>query len=260
MINAPVMVFPRDEDTYILNCDASLESIGAVLSQIQDGEEKIIAYASRLYSEAERNYCVTRRELLAMVYFCKYFKQYLLGRDFLIRTDHSALTWLRKTPDQIGQQSRWLEQLEEFTFRIEHQSGSKHTNADAMSKRPCRQCHRIDDEDEVEVNGVQAIRVNIENKEEEWTNEFIAEAQKQDQNLGEFYVLKKEYKEVKPEFSEIEGKGEVCKTLWNQWNKIVMRDDVLYRTPLTNNGEDRAQQIILPPKLRRLFWKPYILA
>ena len=57
MVNAPVMAFPRDEDTYILDCDASLESIGAVLSQIHYGEEKVIAYASRLYS-------ISRTELL----------------------------------------------------------------------------------------------------------------------------------------------------------------------------------------------------
>ena len=148
MITAPVVAFPRDDDTYILDCDASLESIGAVLSQIQDGEERVISYASRLFSKSESNYCVTRRELLAVVHFCKYYKQYLLGRHFIVRTDHSALTWLRKTPEPIGQRSRWLEQLEEFSFTVEHRSGSKHTNADAMSRRPCRQCHMCDKEGE----------------------------------------------------------------------------------------------------------------
>ena len=149
MITAPVVAFPRDDDTYILDCDAPLESIGAVLSQMQDGEERVISYASRLYSKSESNYCVTRRELLAVVHFCKHYKQYLLGRHFIVRTDHSALTWLRKTPEPIGQQSRWLEQLEEFSFTVEHRSGSKHTNADAMSRRPCRQCHMCDKEDRV---------------------------------------------------------------------------------------------------------------
>ena len=92
MKSAPVIAFPRDSDTFILDCDASNEAIGAVLSQIQDGREKVIAYASRLYSKAELNYCVMRKEFLAVVYFCKYFRQYLLGRDFIIRTNHSALS------------------------------------------------------------------------------------------------------------------------------------------------------------------------
>ena len=90
------------------------------LSQIQDGEERVVSYASRLYSNAEERYFVTRKELLAAVFFLKYFRQYLLGRHFRLRTDHAALKWLRRTPEQIGQQSRWLEILEEFDFTIEH--------------------------------------------------------------------------------------------------------------------------------------------
>ena len=98
----------------------------------------MIAYASRALSRSEENYCTTRKELLAVVYFLKYFKQYLLGRKFVVRTDHAPLTWLRKTPDPIGQQARWLEQLEEFDFEVMHRPGAKHNNADALSRRPCR--------------------------------------------------------------------------------------------------------------------------
>src|SRR3989441_7543559 len=137
---------PMDSGEYRLDPDASNTAIGAVLSQVQDGEERVIAYASRTLSRPEKNYCVTRRELLAIVYFVKQFRSYLLGREFLIRTDHSALRWLKLTPEPIGQQARWLERLEEFQYRIEHRPGHKHNNADAMSRRPCRQCKRSDDE------------------------------------------------------------------------------------------------------------------
>jgi len=96
----------------------------------------VIAYASRKLNSREINYCVTRKELLAVVYFLQYFRQYLLGRRFQIRTDHSALTW--RTPDPIGQQARWLRKMEEFHFVIEHRKESRYTNADALSRRPCR--------------------------------------------------------------------------------------------------------------------------
>jgi hypothetical protein len=135
---------PTDCDEFILDTDASNSAIGAVLSQRQDEVERVVAYASRALDKREQNYCVTRKEkeLLAVVHFVRYFKQYLLGRTFKLRTDHAALSWLRHTPDPIGQQARWLEQLEEYDFSIEHRPGIRHGNADAMSRRPCnrREC------------------------------------------------------------------------------------------------------------------------
>ena len=91
-----------------------------------------------------------------MVHFLRYFKQCLLGRQFKVRTDHAALSWLRKTPDPIGQQARWLEQLEEYNFTIEHRPGVRYGNADALSRRPCRgvDCPCKTDE-------VQAARVDV---------------------------------------------------------------------------------------------------
>ena len=137
LISPPILAMPTDEGEFVVDTDASDRTIGAVLSQSQDGIERVIAYASRALDSRERNYCVSRKELLAIVHFLKYFKQYLLGRRFKVRTDHSALMWLRKTPEPIGQQARWCEQLEEFDFVVEHRPGVKHGNADALSRRPC---------------------------------------------------------------------------------------------------------------------------
>lgn len=100
--------------------DASNSAIGAVLSQIQKGTERVVAFASRKMSRAECNYCATRKELLAVVSFVKYFKHYLLGRHFIVRTDHAALQWLWKIPDPVGQQARWIGFLEEFDFTVVH--------------------------------------------------------------------------------------------------------------------------------------------
>jgi len=62
-----LLSFPSKEGKFILDTDVSGHGIGAVLSQEQEGIEKVIAYFSRVLSKAERNYCVTHRELLAMV-------------------------------------------------------------------------------------------------------------------------------------------------------------------------------------------------
>ena len=94
LVTAPVVSLPRDEGRYVLNSDASDEALGWVLQQEQDGMLKVIAYASRVLQTAERNYCTTRKELLAVIYGLKHFRQFLLGRRFVCRTDHAALTSL----------------------------------------------------------------------------------------------------------------------------------------------------------------------
>ena len=79
-----------------MDTDASDKAIGAVLSQVQDGKERVVANGSFVLSTAQRNYCVTRRELLAIVVFTKHFRHYLLGNKFTVRTDHNSLIWLMR--------------------------------------------------------------------------------------------------------------------------------------------------------------------
>lgn len=102
--------------------------------------ERAVAYGSRLLSKPERQYCVTRRELLAVFVFTRHFSSFLLGRTFLLRMDHGSLSWLKNFKEPEGQMARWLERLQEFDFTIVHRRGKKHTNADSLSRLPCRQC------------------------------------------------------------------------------------------------------------------------
>ena len=91
LTRADVLALPNEEGRFILDCDASDYGIGTVLSQTQNDVERPVCYASRLFNKHERNYNVTRKELLAVVTFTKRFKQYLLRRSFTIRTDYPTL-------------------------------------------------------------------------------------------------------------------------------------------------------------------------
>ena len=145
LTSAPILSYPKDVGRFIVDTDASNFGIGAVLSQIQDGQEKVIAYASKSLSKSQCHYCTTKRELLTVVHFLGVtFRHYLLGEVFTVRTDHSSLTWLTGFKDADGMLARWLSVIGEFKFTIEHRKGDIHLNADALSRVPPRRCPRDD--------------------------------------------------------------------------------------------------------------------
>ncbi|KAK2895639.1 hypothetical protein Q8A73_015127 [Channa argus] len=134
---APVLAYPDPQQPFIVDTDASGVGIGVVLSQGGETGERVVAYYSCSLSRPERNYCVTRRELLAVVLAVRHFRPYLLGTRFTLRTNHASLTWLLNFKQPEGQVARWLEILQEYDFDIQHRPGRQHGNADALSRRPC---------------------------------------------------------------------------------------------------------------------------
>ena len=138
LTTAPVLGYPDfspSAEPFVLDTDASACGMGAVLSQRQKDGDRVIAYGSKLFSKAQRNYSVTEQKLLAVVFFTNHFRHYLLGVPFTIRTDHQALKWLKSLPEPTGRKARWLETLAEYTFTIVHRPGRQHSNADALSRR-----------------------------------------------------------------------------------------------------------------------------
>jgi len=224
LVTSPVLAMPNDHDFFILDTDACDVSVGAVLSQVQDGMERVIAYASRSLSKQERNYCVTRKKLLAVVYYARAFRQYLLGRKFLIRTDHSALQWLRSTPEPIGQQARWYEILEEFDFQIVHRPGRNHGNADTLSRRPCRQCGQ-------ETKTSEDMRVRVINFVDHrggsrWDRTEIAKSTELDPLIGQ--IVKWINDHALPIDSHILAEMDpVIKSLHSQWERFTVIKGVL---------------------------------
>ena len=76
--------------------------LAAELCQVQEGREIVIAYGSYTLTPEQTNYCTTRKELLAVIRFARQFRRYLLGRKFIVWTDHSSLTWLLNFKEPQG--------------------------------------------------------------------------------------------------------------------------------------------------------------
>lgn len=90
LVEATSLAFPCPHEPCILDTDASGVALGAVLSQRIDGVERPIAF-SRVMNPTQRSYCITRRELLAVISALQHFRHYLLGSKVVLRTDYHSL-------------------------------------------------------------------------------------------------------------------------------------------------------------------------
>src|SRR6266542_3970417 len=135
LTEAPVLLFPNFDKQFRLCMDASLKGLEAVLEQEdENGNLRPVAYASRNLTPAEKNYHTTDLECLAIIWSVRHFHKYLINKPFKIFTDHSALKSLQKITELTGRRARWIMELQQYNFIIEHRSGKKNQNADALSR------------------------------------------------------------------------------------------------------------------------------
>ena len=286
LVSTDIMAYPKDEGQFILDTDASDNAIGAVLSQIQDGTERVIAYGSRTMNKAEKNYCVTDKELLAIRYFTEYYRQYLLGRTFMVRTDHQALVWLFRLKEPKGRIARWIEVLSSYDFSISYRQGTKHQNADTMSRicnpracvceeeaeqlkcGPCKKCIRktetmcgyidsrecSDDKSESQTERVQKVGTRSSLLAQPLTNfgvyktEELARLQNGDETLKQ--VIKWVKENYKPDYKEIVTQRPELRHYWHIWSSMQLINDVLYKKYYKKDGTAHYLQLMVPEIMR----------
>ncbi len=134
--NLKLAIFDPSAPTMVTT-DASDIGLGAMLSQIQNGKEVPVSFASHSLQPRERNFATNEREALGCVWACEYWSNFLLGRHFTLNTDHSALQSMllrngkgRKDAKFI----RWRHRLQQFDFTVQHRKGSENKVADALSR------------------------------------------------------------------------------------------------------------------------------
>ena len=216
-------------------------------------------------SKSERNYCVTRQELLAIVWFTEHFKQYLLGQKFLLRTDHGSLRWLFSFKEPEGQMARWLERLSRFNPDIQHRPGIKHGNSDGLSRIPCegkcRNCmkgHEL--EAELSTQRVRAQRTNGLRRQRgrtarvrkqrdpdplpstEWMKE-IKEWQTDDRDLQ----IVSSWTE-RPRWAEIAQESTTVKYWWARWVQLERSEGVWYYKWKTPSGDIQHKVVVPAPR------------
>ena len=137
LISFPILGFPQYNLPYEVHTDASSRGLGAVLYQHQQGVKRVIAYASRGLTRAEKNYPVHKLEFLALKWaISEKFYDYLYGSKFEVYTDNNPLTYVLSSAKLDATGQRWIASLAQFDFTISYRSGLRNGDADALSRLP----------------------------------------------------------------------------------------------------------------------------
>ena len=130
----PIRRLPAMHKDFAVRSDASSQGVGAVLLQYYDGVPFPVAYASRKLNDAERRYSTIERECLAVIFAISKFRNYLVGRKFILEVDHKPLVYLNKFKTTNDRLMRWALGLQPYHFQIVHIPGTQNLGADLLSR------------------------------------------------------------------------------------------------------------------------------
>ena len=214
---APILAYPKFDRPFILQTDASDLGLGAVLAQTDNnGRERVISYASRSLSEREKAYSATEKEALAMIFAIDHFRVYLLGKEFTLVTDHSALQWLHSVEPK-GRLARWVMALQEYNFTVKHRPGNNNNNADALSRLPLPQEAKCSQN--VPISSFTTTMIPGYN---------LQQAQQNDPHIAKIIEFKKADMPKPPFFAW--AKDPVLRKFWHCWNNLYIVNGLLVKS------------------------------
>ena len=280
LTTAPILSYPVMGKDFILDTDASQFTVGAVLSQEHDGKERVIAYMSKTMNKSELQYCTTRKELLAVITALKHFHIYLIGQKVRLRTDNSAVSWIRTLRNPTGQVFRWLQYIETYDLSVTHRPGRSHGNSDALSRIPCKVCQRQEQNESKDTNdhnpdlhNEETMSINMTTVElsravtrgqqqsdasaqlkssqfllEDWEPSNIRQNQLSDPLVSPIMVAVES--QSRPEWKDISDTTSYTKTLWRQWDRLSIISGMLYRKWVSDDLRETKYQLIVPETLQ----------
>lgn len=263
LTRAPVLAYADFSQTFILEVDASYGGLGAVLSQEHQGKVRPIAYASRSLRPTERNmsnYSSMKLEFLALKWaMAEKFREYLLGHKCLVYTDNNPLSHLASAKLGATEQ-RWAAELAAFDFEVRYRSGKSNRNADALSRQhpvaggipeglvggsavPASLHQAIS-----VGRGAQAV-VSTMSVLPGYSVLDICSLQEADPVIGVVVKFWEQGKRPGPE--ERKKLAKPVLTLFQQWDRLVLKEGVLYRRISRPDGGEDVFQMVLPDVLRQ---------
>lgn len=130
----PVLSTPDFNHEFCVGTDASNSGVGAVLYQTINGVKKFICFVSSALSDSQRNYPATKKELLAIVFALKKFREWLWGSHFTLYTDHMSLIYLFDNSNENLMFSNWADQILDYNFSVVHCPGVQNILPDYLSR------------------------------------------------------------------------------------------------------------------------------
>ena len=143
IMNTEMVYHPDPNKPFSVYCDASIDGVGAVLTQVHDGQLRPISFCSKLFNRTQQNWHVSEQEIYAVIHAVEKWRSYLIGNHFTVYTDHLNLQELfnRAKNFRAGKLYRWAVRLQEFDFTAKYISGKNNKAADYMSRDALKSQH-----------------------------------------------------------------------------------------------------------------------
>ena len=257
---------PEGYCRYRLHTDASLDGLGAVLYQKQDGKDRVISYASRRLSPSERNYPVHKLEFLALKRaVTDKFHDYLYGNQFTAYTDNNPLTYVLTTAKLDAMGHRWVAALSQYNFDTVYRTGSSNRDTDALScirwpqnlKEIVPQavvqamCQYVTSDESL----VESVALNDAVLPEQWDSTPLDLSVDWQKEQADDPVLSKIIDCVVngTPWPSGPGRSQECKTLVKEKSRLRMRHNLLYRVRTIGDGDppEMQYQLVVPTTVRK---------
>jgi transposase InsO family protein len=264
------LVFPDFDLPFTVHCDASEKGLGAVLYQNQNGEERVLRFASRTLTDSENNYHLHsgKLEFLALKWsITEKFSDYLMYSPFTVYTDNNPLTYVMTTAKLNATGLRWVAELANYQFKILYRPGKKNGDADGLSRFPsdveemkeqCTEELKLGDLASI-LSGestpptcspcidVNILSLGTDHDISPIGPEELAEKQAADSVVGPVYRCVLENR--KPTKEEYQHFGKRSKTLMSQFSKLKVHEGLLTR------AISGRRQLVLPGEYHPLVLK-----